>query len=129
MAGLAAMSAAYLQLDSIRPGIGFFQPCRIDFQLPLRPQLIDHAAGTHWTTVAMHFPIRRRVLDKPGLVLLRPGFPKGRNQRSHCIDHIAPITALPLVIGRNAANLSHTLRSEEHTSELQSLMRISYAVF
>src|SRR3546814_1349239 len=24
---------------------------------------------------------------------------------------------------------SHTLRSEEHTSELQSLMRISYAVF
>src|SRR3546814_4486962 len=29
--------------------------------------------------------------------------------------------------GRNA--LAATLRSEEHTSELQSLMRISYAVF
>src|SRR3546814_5424794 len=26
-------------------------------------------------------------------------------------------------------SLSHSLRSEEHTSELQSLMRISYAVF
>src|SRR3546814_2185318 len=26
-------------------------------------------------------------------------------------------------------NVRHTLRSEEHTSELQSLMRISYAVF
>src|SRR3546814_2793407 len=28
-----------------------------------------------------------------------------------------------------AASTSHTWRSEEHTSELQSLMRISYAVF
>src|SRR3546814_8342629 len=27
------------------------------------------------------------------------------------------------------STLSHSLRSEEHTSELQSLMRISYAVF
>src|SRR3546814_6933400 len=27
------------------------------------------------------------------------------------------------------AHVSHILRSEEHTSELQSLMRISYAVF
>src|SRR3546814_10882714 len=30
---------------------------------------------------------------------------------------------------RNAAPLSREARSEEHTSELQSLMRISYAVF
>src|SRR3546814_4192588 len=29
----------------------------------------------------------------------------------------------------NLAVLDHALRSEEHTSELQSLMRISYAVF
>src|SRR3546814_10585903 len=28
-----------------------------------------------------------------------------------------------------ACGLAHTYRSEEHTSELQSLMRISYAVF
>src|SRR3546814_6847927 len=33
-------------------------------------------------------------------------------------------------IGRNVANDEHAIgRSEEHTSELQSLMRISYAVF
>src|SRR3546814_2206064 len=33
-------------------------------------------------------------------------------------------------IGDYAANVAkRTLRSEEHTSELQSLMRISYAVF
>src|SRR3546814_17175552 len=32
-------------------------------------------------------------------------------------------------LDRNAALGGETLRSEEHTSELQSLMRISYAVF
>src|SRR3546814_7263743 len=31
--------------------------------------------------------------------------------------------------GRRSAHAVGTLRSEEHTSELQSLMRISYAVF
>src|SRR3546814_8720055 len=33
------------------------------------------------------------------------------------------------VIRREASSISDTRRSEEHTSELQSLMRISYAVF
>src|SRR3546814_9626345 len=33
------------------------------------------------------------------------------------------------VLPRRGAGLLHHLRSEEHTSELQSLMRISYAVF
>src|SRR3546814_3371226 len=32
-------------------------------------------------------------------------------------------------LGRQRANIRHVGRSEEHTSELQSLMRISYAVF
>src|SRR3546814_4183832 len=35
----------------------------------------------------------------------------------------------PLERGRGAADARRALRSEEHTSELQSLMRISYAVF
>src|SRR3546814_8413350 len=33
------------------------------------------------------------------------------------------------VLARTYARLHHLCRSEEHTSELQSLMRISYAVF
>src|SRR3546814_5125187 len=32
-------------------------------------------------------------------------------------------------VSYNPVFLAHALRSEEHTSELQSLMRISYAVF
>src|SRR3546814_6651324 len=35
----------------------------------------------------------------------------------------------PFALGAHATMLSPTARSEEHTSELQSLMRISYAVF
>src|SRR3546814_9689680 len=38
-------------------------------------------------------------------------------------DLVTPILDFPVRIDRNS------LRSEEHTSELQSLMRISYAVF
>src|SRR3546814_9774474 len=33
------------------------------------------------------------------------------------------------VLGKDQCHLGQCLRSEEHTSELQSLMRISYAVF
>src|SRR3546814_4439469 len=39
------------------------------------------------------------------------------------------VAALPDVSALAAAPLDDVLRSEEHTSELQSLMRISYAVF
>src|SRR3546814_7232824 len=51
--------------------------------------------------------------------LASPERPTGRPSRSRCA---APILALP-------GGGSVRARSEEHTSELQSLMRISYAVF
>src|SRR3546814_5032655 len=52
--------------------------------------------------------------------------------RCHSVSSIrrplSSLTTLPLLsrLGREVARLK---RSEEHTSELQSLMRISYAVF
>src|SRR3546814_1785488 len=39
------------------------------------------------------------------------------------------IGSQPVILTRDRAGELHCLRSEEHTSELQSLMRISYAVF
>src|SRR3546814_8490327 len=45
----------------------------------------------------------------------------GRIQRSHALKQCD--------IGNDAGDQEHCRRSEEHTSELQSLMRISYAVF
>src|SRR3546814_1096111 len=43
------------------------------------------------------------------------------------LHHSDPLHAACRIINRCASN--PVLRSEEHTSELQSLMRISYAVF
>src|SRR3546814_7587584 len=43
---------------------------------------------------------------------------------SHFVDRFATIAALEQVVVQGSVE-----RSEEHTSELQSLMRISYAVF
>src|SRR3546814_4515602 len=42
---------------------------------------------------------------------------------------IPPKMPLFIALGHTSAMLLHAGRSEEHTSELQSLMRISYAVF
>src|SRR3546814_5654388 len=44
------------------------------------------------------------------------------------LDEVAPAPALAHV-GRGAGAVDQRARSAEHTSELQSLMRISYAVF
>src|SRR3546814_3958415 len=45
----------------------------------------------------------------------------------HCRIWIDVLSGMPS--DRNCEMISLVLRSEEHTSELQSLMRISYAVF
>src|SRR3546814_3945963 len=62
-------------------------------------------------------------------------------RHQHARHHQTMIQALPLTLGvergtwvvldalRKKRNVNDYSRSEEHTSELQSLMRISYAVF
>src|SRR3546814_10913294 len=59
-------------------------------------------------------------------------FPPGSIPRRRCrhsvvafFRHAQRITGL----GKRTASEARAIRSEEHTSELQSLMRISYAVF
>src|SRR3546814_8396321 len=44
-------------------------------------------------------------------------------------ERIARVIGGPLTFGDRHALVGRHVRSEEHTSELQSLMRISYAVF
>src|SRR3546814_1498722 len=53
--------------------------------------------------------------DRMGPKLMEPGLPREADVRPH--PHIGLST------------ITYLFRSEEHTSELQSLMRISYAVF
>src|SRR3546814_2024676 len=70
----------------------------------------------------------RRECPPPCAVARGPGTRRGPN----VVEHVGE--AIPLVGGvgslvREALQASRLERSEEHTSELQSLMRISYAVF
>src|SRR3546814_5562198 len=69
--------------------------------------------------------VLRRLLDK--ITFIRPNIPTSLHMQFRAGTH----NAIQLA-NRNIEN-SHferqAFRSEEHTSELQSLMRISYAVF
>src|SRR3546814_10100109 len=62
-----------------------------------------------------------------GVPTPRPGRP---TSLIHCAGQPAGTANAPLFdCGITAEGLTAIVRSEEHTSELQSLMRISYAVF
>src|SRR3546814_10036002 len=62
--------------------------------------------------------------------LLRAVIERGEQERRATLDRMIPQMELPAEILRLVARYLHDhLRSEDHTSELQSLMRISYAVF
>src|SRR3546814_2932548 len=72
--------------------------------------------------------IIRWVSDPRMIVLSRPsgGFVEAVSEAADCGDDIGP-KLLPYAGDENLDRVR--IRSEEHTSELQSLMRISYAVF
>src|SRR3546814_6470565 len=55
--------------------------------------------------------------------------PLGHNRPSKCSRAASSSWKIGLVRSTLDLLMTHSLRSEEHTSELQSLMRISYAVF
>src|SRR3546814_1507375 len=67
-----------------------------------------------------------RILSTNDLYLFnREHFARLRRRIANPVDKSAPLT----VEAANEGPVAHGIRSEEHTSELQSLMRISYAVF
>src|SRR3546814_17461291 len=64
----------------------------------------------------------------------RDGMARGRRVEDQEVGHAEPLELLDLaededVLDPGRRGGHHVQRSEEHTSELQSLMRISYAVF
>src|SRR3546814_2031004 len=52
---------------------------------------------------------------------------RGKSPGHGC--NVGPAMVLGYIAGKSLAEAQQPARSEEHTSELQSLMRISYAVF
>src|SRR3546814_1294705 len=55
--------------------------------------------------------------------------PMGDEYQSNHLAYVAHLFFMDYAFGPPGARFSRASRSEEHTSELQSLMRISYAVF
>src|SRR3546814_3565791 len=86
-------------------------------------------AGCPQSTVhqgTRHDPSARRAARRT------PGTALGQNREKLCLRRARrpPHTIRPVRPPQPTRHLSlHAVRSEEHTSELQSLMRISYDVF
>src|SRR3546814_10036219 len=82
-----------------------------------------------------HMPPRRGDMTTPVIAVQKAGaiIAAGPAIRDQPVEMIACIEREPPqgagIVGADAAFEPRLVRSEEHTSELQSLMRISYAVF
>src|SRR3546814_7344138 len=63
---------------------------------------------------------KRRVIEDPSL---------WDTAVDEIIRYVSPVMSFSRTVTRDHTYKGVDLRSEEHTSELQSLMRISYAVF
>src|SRR3546814_8561091 len=95
----------------------------IDFCMDRRDEVIDYGAQKYGRDrvsqiITYGTMAAKAVVRDTGRILGHPyGF----------VDSIAKL--IPLTLGISLDDALGESRSEEHTSELQSLMRISYAVF
>src|SRR3546814_1319762 len=85
------------------------------------PLLLLAARRKDGESAAAHFRLSRRAADRRGA---QPD--RGRHALRPLLGHDRGSAPSPF---RALLLPGHRGRSEEHTSELQSLMRISYAVF
>src|SRR3546814_9030043 len=88
------------------------------------PAILQAAGGKAWRPA--HLSVTGAA-SRPVLALFNYSR-KGRFAMSSLTSWSPHVLSL-LRIASGAAFMAHGTRSEEHTSELQSLMRISYAVF
>src|SRR3546814_3067252 len=101
-----------------------FRADRIRVERGLNPHHVLHDFSRHCQILASHeFHSREH------------GFPLSLSRLEYYVAVVAAARRVyenpPTIIERESAifRMLHIARSEEHTSELQSLMRISYAVF
>src|SRR3546814_5032064 len=87
---------------------------------PLQEHLLDKLGEQLLSHVAAH-KVKRLFIDGLG------GFERAALHRPRLMEFFAVLTARLRALG--VTTMATWERSEEHTSELQSLMRISYAVF
>src|SRR3546814_8083508 len=98
-----------------------------DIERPVFGDLHIDAGGAQYLLVQQDF--RNLILQFSNSLALGRYIANERKRDKSCIaDQIAVRKGIK-AIGRNSYLITSIQRSEEHTSELQSLMRISYAVF
>src|SRR3546814_961071 len=101
--------------------------CASDLRVQQLFRILPFTRNTQRNCVATQdFRIARPAVQRQFIFPLRPFRIARQVQRQ------APVGRNVGVLDAKASRIvevTHSLRSEEHTSELQSLMRISYAVF
>src|SRR3546814_1670041 len=101
---------------------------RIVFGWIAAAQVVQGAA--HASFVATHFDTMRRFAGiGEELRAVVHGFANRRHFFVRGVEHAAGAVTETRACGIQVGEGRHDRRSEEHTSELQSLMRNSYAVF
>src|SRR3546814_7091679 len=97
--------------------------CSSDLLFPVfSPEPADWSARNCWGSWHRRKPLWRTAVFPSAADQCRPLYPQDASSRSKSADSFGGS-------GRRKDPPAIALRSEEHTSELQSLMRISYAVF
>src|SRR3546814_4697226 len=93
-------------------------------------QVLDRAASASLPSQALHRPQRRPPVEPERAEGVGVGQPGQRAHRQPAAEiHVAHAVEAAAAHRHQAFGGGLSERSEEHTSELQSLMRISYAVF
>src|SRR3546814_6994723 len=92
------------------------------------PQHVGHAILEMLAFAVIAQPHHRRAIARQ-LVRRRPSGGSGRRPCRDIEGGRLRQRAELLRVEQEIMIIAHGIRSEEHTSELQSLMRISYAVF
>src|SRR3546814_8765794 len=83
-----------------------------------------------WSSDVCSSDLKTDPHDAAGLAqLARTGFYKEVHVKSPAAHGVRSVITARSHLVEARVRLDNTIRSEEHTSELQSLMRISYAVF
>src|SRR3546814_6691142 len=98
--------------------------------LRVKAQLLRHGEGfarCHHCRTEQHVVADLRCLSIAGVACVDDCFAHGGQDRFGAFECV--VSAADHEGQRAASRSGNTTRSEEHTSELQSLMRISYAVF
>src|SRR3546814_5530657 len=93
----------------------------------------DLSADLHTTQAAM--PMATKISDQATGKTMLGGVQSGLRRPAYQVSSAGSVIAAPrrpaarLMITKTSSMIGLVKRSEEHTSELQSLMRNSYAVF